>query len=207
MIVNALTVLLDKDLFNKIDMTRLASFYKVEQFPYLNEIEDKFALIYAEWLAVSNTNTNIYQVWPQYQLSSGINSWTAIPLVAPNVHSHQNVGGLLLHADLFPITSNILRTALGDRLDTVMFSKVKAHSKISPHKGRFSNTLRCHLGIDIPAGECKIKVSSEISGWETGKLLVLDDRLEHEVWNLTDNDRTVLIFDFIPDNILNFFPY
>jgi aspartyl/asparaginyl beta-hydroxylase (cupin superfamily) len=201
------TVLLDKNLLDKIDMTKLASFYSIEQFPYLKEIEDNFAQIYAEWLAVTKTNNDVYQTWPQYQLPSGENTWTTITLDAPKVHAHQNVEGVIQHADLFPITRNILKTALGDRLDAVMFSKIAPQSRILPHKGRFSNTLRCHLGIDIPAGECKIKVNNEIHGWEQGKLLVLDDRQVHEVWNLTDNERVVLLFDFIPDEISNFFPY
>jgi beta-hydroxylase len=201
------TVLLDKNLLDKIDMTRLASFYSIEQFPYLKEIEDNFTQIYAEWLIVAETNDDIYQAWPQYQLPSEVDSWNTIVINPPKVHTHQNIEGIIQQADLFPITRNILKTALGDRLDAVLFSKIAPQSKILPHKGRFSNTLRCHLGIDIPAGECKIKVNNEIRGWETGKLLVLDDRLEHEVWNLTDEERTVLIFDFIPDNILNFFPY
>jgi len=31
--------------------------------------------------------------------------------------------------------------------------------------------------------------------WEEGKALVFDDSYEHEVWNRTDEDRVVLLWD------------
>jgi len=41
-------------------------------------------------------------------------------------------------------------------------------------------------------------VSGETRGWQEGRALVLDDRLEHEAWNLAQQRRVVLLFDFIP---------
>ncbi len=32
--------------------------------------------------------------------------------------------------------------------------------------------------------------------WEQGKVVVFDDTFEHEVWNNTDQERIVLLFDF-----------
>lgn len=207
--VDSTSVLIDKNLFDKIDERKLASFYSIEQFPYLKDIESNFSKIYTEWQLAISTSIDIYQVWPQDWLTNKQDSWTMLPVSCPDVvgHKHQGTDNVQLLSSLFPVTINILNNALGNRLDTIVFSKINPQTRILPHKGRFSNTLRCHLGIDIPSGDCKIRVNDKISGWETGKLLILDDRLEHEVWNLTDKDRTVLIFDFIPDNILNFFPY
>jgi hypothetical protein len=209
MTVDSTSVLVDKNLFDKIDEATLASFYSIEQFPYLKEIESNFSQIYAEWKLATSTSADIYQVCPQPWLTNKQDSWTMLPVRYPDVagHKHRVTSDLKFVPSLFPITINILNNALGNRLDTIVFSKINPQTRILPHKGRFSNTLRCHLGLDIPIGDCKIRVKDKISNWEIGKLLILDDRLEHEAWNLTDKDRTVLIFDFIPDNILNFFPY
>ena len=46
--------------------------------------------------------------------------------------------------------------------------------------------------------------------WEEGKCLVFDDFYEHEVWNNTEEERAILLFDFVrpmtlPGRLLNRF--
>jgi len=41
-------------------------------------------------------------------------------------------------------------------------------------------------------------VAGETRRWQEGDVLVLDDRVEHEAWNLTAEERVVLLFDFVP---------
>ena len=55
--------------------------------------------------------------------------------------------------------------------------------------------LRCHLGIEVPSGDCGIRVGGQTQRWVAGKCLVFDDSLEHESWNLTMDPRIVLIID------------
>jgi beta-hydroxylase len=198
-------VYIDKDLFTKIDPSLLSNFYNIKDFPYLKEIEDNFTTIYKELERVTSTHKNMYQIWPQQHLIEIVDSWSTIVLVAPKNNNHKNTENIKVYTEEFPETINILKKALGSRFDSAAFSKISANSKILPHQGRFSNTLRCHLGIKIPEGDCKIKVRNESAKWEQGKILILDDRLTHEVWNLTDQERIVLIFDFVPDHIPNFF--
>ena len=40
-----------------------------------------------------------------------------------------------------------------------------------------------------------IRVGSSVEHWRDGRSLVFDDTFEHEVWNDSDEDRVVLIFD------------
>jgi beta-hydroxylase len=80
----------------------------------------------------------------------------------------------------------------------VAFSVLQPGTRIHPHRGRPGPYLRCHLGLEVPAGDCAIRVAGERRRWETGRALVLDDRLEHEAWNATRERRVVLLFDFIP---------
>jgi ornithine lipid ester-linked acyl 2-hydroxylase len=77
------------------------------------------------------------------------------------------------------------------------FSILAPHYRIPPHKGPTNGIIRIHLGLKVPRdGEhCRIRVDSEVFGWEEGKCVVFDDYFEHEVWNDTDEQRVVLFFD------------
>jgi aspartyl/asparaginyl beta-hydroxylase (cupin superfamily) len=57
--------------------------------------------------------------------------------------------------------------------------------------------LNCPLGVEIPEGDCAIRVGPEVRRWKVGKCLVFDPSFEHEVWNRTDRNRTVLQVSFL----------
>ena len=77
---------------------------------------------------------------------------------------------------------------------SVMFSLLGAGARIPPHTGATNARLICHLPLIVPNG-CGFRVGNEVREWEVGKLLIFDDTIEHEVWNESDEDRVVLIFD------------
>jgi len=74
-------------------------------------------------------------------------------------------------------------------------SRLAAHTEVLAHHGPTNLRSRCHLGIDIPEGDCAIRVGDQVHSWQSGRCLVFDDYCEHEVWNRTDQDRTVLVVD------------
>ena len=74
-------------------------------------------------------------------------------------------------------------------------SKLNPGAHISCHCGPTNMRLRCHLGIEVPSGDCGIRVGGQTQRWVAGKCLVFDDSLEHESWNLTMDPRIVLIID------------
>ena len=76
----------------------------------------------------------------------------------------------------------------------VMFSMLKAGTRIPPHCGSTNVRLICHLPLIVPPG-CGFRVGNEVREWEVGKLLIFDDTIEHEAWNNGREDRVVLIFD------------
>lgn len=85
----------------------------------------------------------------------------------------------------------VMRTAAG----LVYVSRMRGGTHIAPHRGPTNLRLRCHLGLDVPAGDCAIRVGGETRAWEAGRCLVFDDVFEHEAWNHTEADRIVLIVD------------
>ena len=84
-----------------------------------------------------------------------------------------------------------MRTAAG----LIYLSRLRAGTEIAAHCGPTNMRLRCHLGIQVPRGDCGIRVGTETRKWEEGQCLVLDDFFEHEAWNRTKRDRIVLIVD------------
>jgi aspartate beta-hydroxylase len=84
-----------------------------------------------------------------------------------------------------------LRTAAG----LIYASRMRGATHIDAHRGPTNLRVRCHLGIQVPDGDCAIRVGEETRQWVEGRCLVFDDYFEHEAWNHTDEDRIVLIVD------------
>jgi beta-hydroxylase len=80
-------------------------------------------------------------------------------------------------------------------LESAFFSILMPGMHIRRHRGPTKSLVVCHLGVKVPKEreKCRIRVDDEIRSWEEGKVLVLDDTHEHEVWNDTDEIRVVLL--------------
>jgi aspartyl/asparaginyl beta-hydroxylase (cupin superfamily) len=79
------------------------------------------------------------------------------------------------------------------------FSVLRPHTRIEPHRGYQGDFLRCHLGLKVPNGDCALSVEGQTRNWQQGRAIVFDDRLLHEAWNWTDEDRVILLIDFVPE--------
>ena len=95
-----------------------------------------------------------------------------------------------------PVTTKLLEQV--PNLQTAWFSILAPGYHIPPHRGVSKGILRCHVGIIVPrmAENCRLRVEDQIVVWREGESFVFDDTYEHEVWNSTDEERVVLIFDF-----------
>jgi len=94
------------------------------------------------------------------------------------------------------VTTEILSRVPG--IQTAFYSILAPGYHIPAHTGITKAVLRVYLGLIIPKqrGKCRIRVGDQIKAWEQGKAFVLDDTYEHEVWNDTDEERVILLFDF-----------
>mmetsp|Transcript_21651 Transcript_21651/g.29812 ORF Transcript_21651/g.29812 Transcript_21651/m.29812 type:complete len:114 (-) Transcript_21651:187-528(-) len=75
------------------------------------------------------------------------------------------------------------------------FSILKRNSEISPHYGPCNLRIRCHLPLIIPSGDVGMEIAGHKVNWSVGKPLFFDDCYEHRVWNHSNEDRVVLLFD------------
>ena len=103
---------------------------------------------------------------------------------------------LLKNCAQAPFTASLLQKV--PNVEISWFSILSPGYHIPPHQGVTKGILRAHLGLIIPkdSKSCRIRVDNQIEHWEPGKIFVLDDTYEHEVWNSTEDERVILIFDF-----------
>lgn len=63
------------------------------------------------------------------------------------------------------------------------------------HRGLTKSWLNCHLPLMLPndGKRCEIAINDEIYHWREGEWLVFDETFPHEVWNLSDQPRVMLL--------------
>ncbi len=95
-----------------------------------------------------------------------------------------------------PFTAELLSKV--PNLQSAWFSILGPNYHIPPHRGVTKGILRVHLGVKIPKDRerCYINIDDSRQVWKDGELFVFDDTYVHEVYNNTDEERVILLFDF-----------
>ena len=162
------------------------------QFPFLAEFEDRWEDMQAEAREILKLREHIpafQEVSPdQYRIATA-NNWKTFILYGFGDRLERN-------CKQTPVTAEILSQV--PKIQTAWFSILAPGYHIPAHTGVTKGILRAHLGLIIPnqREKCRIRVGDEIKAWEAGKVFVFDDTYEHEVWNDTDEERVILLFDF-----------
>jgi beta-hydroxylase len=161
-------------------------FYDPDLFPFAAELEHHRQRIYEEYLGVQTELVD----WVERDLYGA--GWQVYGL-----YDFPHGGVIAANAARCPFTAELIARHV-PRHGAAGFSRLHPGTRIQPHQGYQGAFLRCHLGLDIPAGDCTLQVAGETRRWANGRALVFDDRLEHAAWNLTERARVVLLVDFIP---------
>ena len=161
-------------------------------FPWLSDFTENWETIRKEAEAILAFRDDIpafHEISPdQYRLSTAKN-WKTHVLFGFGQRLDTNT-------KLTPVTAELLERV--PNLQTAMFSILSPGYHIPAHKGVTKGILRSHLGLIIPKDreKCRIRVDDTITAWKEGEIFVFDDTYEHEVWNETDEERVILLFDF-----------
>ena len=161
-------------------------------FPFVAQIEADWQAIRTELEDLLKRRDNLpafHEISPDQQYISRGDKWKVFILYGFGVPSERNCARC-------PETARLLRQV--PRLQSAWFSILAPHYHIPEHRGVTKSLLRVHLGLMIPdqRNKCVMRVADNLVRWEPGKCLVFDDFYHHEVWNDTDQERVVLIFDF-----------
>lgn len=79
------------------------------------------------------------------------------------------------------------------------FSRFLSGTHLFPHAGELAGVLRCHLALEVPAGDLGLRIGAVTRRWQEGRCLVFDDTREHDAWNRGAGDRIVLLITFRPE--------
>jgi aspartyl/asparaginyl beta-hydroxylase (cupin superfamily) len=161
-------------------------FFPPETFPLAIDLEANFQQIREEILAIDDVS--FHEESEASIKRSG--SWEVFMLYERGRKNQMN-------AEMCPTMTRIIErhNTVKTLAGLIYVSKMSPHSVIRPHHGPTNMRLRCHLGVQIPPGDCAIRVKDQVRCWEEGKCLIFDDFYEHEAWNRTDGLRKVLIVD------------
>lgn len=159
--------------------------HETSKFPWALEIEEKFDTIRDELFRHSSSLT--LDVHPQDLADKG--KWSVLYFFAGGMQTE-------VTRQACPTITKILdRVAGTGQAGNTYLSVLQGGTHIQQHFGPTNARLRCHVGLSVPEG-AKIRIGEDIYRWRDGKCLVFDDAYEHEVWNDSDRDRSVLIIDF-----------
>ncbi len=167
-------------------------FVENKHFPFLTEFEDKWETMRDEVIGILKHREAIpgfEEISPdQYRIAQA-QQWKTFVLYGFGQKLPKN-------CEQAPVTAEILSRV--PNVQTAWFSILAPGYHIPAHTGVTKGILRAHLGLIIPREreKCRIRVSDEVRAWEAGKVFVLDDTYDHEVWNDTDEERVILLFDF-----------
>lgn len=119
-------------------------------------------------------------------------SWSTLDLTERGIPVPERVA--LAPQSWATISENAPLCDIPNRAPSVMFSLLRAGSRIPPHTGMINTRFICHLPLIVP-GNGALRVGTSQRAWEYGKVMLFDDTVEHEAWNNAAEDRLVLIFD------------
>jgi aspartate beta-hydroxylase len=152
-------------------------------FPLVAYLESHFEEIRTELLAITDFHAETERI-------GRTGDWD-VAFLYERGRRHDDV------CDACPVTTRGIEThrTIRTMAGLIYVSRLRPHTHLDAHRGPTNVRLRCHLGIDVPEGDCAIRVGPDTRQWTEGRCLVFDDYFEHEAWNHTDEDRLVLIVD------------
>ena len=165
-------------------------------FPPLNELTRHHALIkdeLARILPAKSLMPRYHEVdFTQYSISGkvqGDKDWKVFMLYAMGERPAAN-------RSLCPRTCELLEKV--PDLFQAFFSILDAGKSIPRHTGPYRGYLRYHLALKVPANNPPaLRVKDKWYEWKEGEAVLFDDSHHHEVANIAEEDRVVLVVDVL----------
>lgn len=92
----------------------------------------------------------------------------------------------------FPQTIKALKT-LNIPVCEAFFARQGPQSTIQPHSDKNNFIITCHLPLDVPEGECYIRVGNQDHYWKNGEVCVFDTSIIHSTENKSVKPRYILL--------------
>lgn len=162
----------------------------LDNFPWTMLLRDHWEAIRDEAILASleRPAPSLASISPDHRAIAAVDQWRSFFLLGYGYRIHENL-------DRCPTTASLIQQI--PTLVTAFFSILAPGACIPPHRGVTKGLMTCHLGLIVPAsGDVGMRVDDQIVRWSNGGVIVFDDTFDHEVWNLTDGVRVVLLLQF-----------
>jgi len=165
-------------------------FFDTAQFPWVREVEAQWEVIRDELRQLLSSDVSSLQPYANREMTSGPNHWKTYGMMFWTIRSKDKCSKC-------PKTWQILKDIPG--ICAISFNLLEPGTTIKPHHGDTNAIIRCHMGLEVPAGapRCAFRVGTETRSWEEGKLFMFCDAHEHTAWNNTDRKRYILVIDIM----------
>jgi aspartyl/asparaginyl beta-hydroxylase (cupin superfamily) len=147
-------------------------------------VRDELAAALADGAALESRGQNVWGGLDEAIVEYGT-GWKTLPLCDRTVWDPVN-------AALFPRTCALLDQCKVPLVEA-FFAKMDARSEIKPHSDMCNFVLTCHLGVDVPEGECDLTVGDATREWRNGGVLLFDTSILHAAENRADRERYILM--------------
>ena len=163
--------------------------FKTDSFSWHRETESAYPKIrneIKEFIRSSSSQLKEYRFNPNPPRPQ----WLTFPLMSWGYIHRKNLSKLPFTTQHFLKFPEVVSVSL---------SCLAAMSCVSPHHGDTNAIFRCHFGIKIPAQlpQCGFRVAGESKPWQEGRLFAFCDAHLHDAFNLSAEDRYILIIDVI----------
>ncbi len=173
-------------------------YYNVSDYSWASDIEKNWPIIKEEVQNFIAEKDNVFVSNAiAYKGITSAKGWSSLSSMFWGLYSNNEP------AQKCPTLFNMLYKVPG--IVSISFSRLEPQTKINEHHGETNAIIRCHMGIEVPAGLplCGMKVAGEEKCWEEGKWLFFNDAQNHFAWNNTDKRRIILIVDVIRPEFIN----
>jgi aspartyl/asparaginyl beta-hydroxylase (cupin superfamily) len=154
-----------------------SEFWPKHLFPFTEQLEDAFPIIYKEYQELKRKKPSDYGTDEASKLHTGQWDWHSYVLNGKRQSDF---------AQYCPQTVELLESFRSPRLMTgtpfsyAFFSTLHPNSKIAAHTGPCNLRVRCHFPLEVPEGDCALRIADIETKWEVGKPIFFDDSYIHE---------------------------
>ena len=170
-------------------------FYDRSEFPWLQVLEAATPAIGQELLDVLREDAGGFAPYIHYDERMPLDRWRELNHSSrwSAYHFYEKAKPVEVRHRRAPATlAQVPQTEVALRSPCARYSALMPRTRIPPRTGVPNFRLVAHLPLVVPPG-CGLRVGAETREWRVGEGWVVDDTIEHEAWNDSDQPRYILI--------------
>jgi len=166
-------------------------FYKPDDFLCWQSIEPLVEKIRGEILLYSGDRTSVGEYTAERDAGLVLQgSWRDVGIIRGGVPFDDVARTFSITYNAFMGIPEVATNVYGN----VVVSTLEPGTRIKVHQGESNAQITFHIPVDIPVSGTGIAVDGIRRDNPWGQTLVFDDSFPHEVWNLSRESRTILLF-------------